>query len=358
MNEPLRIPTPPARAPRAALALAVALLAASAHAPAAPQTKTIDPGLLYHNYCSVCHGDRGDGRSRASRSLSPPPYDFTGERARRELTRERVIAVITHGKPGTAMVGWSAQLNEREIAALADYLMANFVQPGKKVEPTRGRQVYARHCAVCHGDDGRGGRYGAGLARKPRDFTAPEARGLTREAMIEAVTQGKPGTPMAGFASQLSKNDIAAVVDFVRAEFMSAPLSGVSGSRAHGGREADAAQPAHADRSLPFAKGLQGNVQRGAKLYQRNCVACHGEKGDGQGPRAYFIFPKPRNFLEPAARARYNRPALFAGVAYGRTGTEMPAWNKVLTDQEIADVSEYVFQTFVQPQAQLGKTRR
>jgi mono/diheme cytochrome c family protein len=33
--------------------------------------------VLYHNYCSVCHGDKGDGRSRATGSLSTVPRDFT-----------------------------------------------------------------------------------------------------------------------------------------------------------------------------------------------------------------------------------------------------------------------------------------
>jgi mono/diheme cytochrome c family protein len=45
----------------------------------------LKPDALYHNYCSVCHGDRGDGNSRARNSLVPPPRDFT--RAN-ELTRD------------------------------------------------------------------------------------------------------------------------------------------------------------------------------------------------------------------------------------------------------------------------------
>ena len=43
---------------------------------------------------------------------------------------------------------------------------------------------------------------------------------------------------------------------------------------------------------------------------------------------------------------------LFAAVGNGRNGTEMPAWNKVLNDQQIADVSEYVFQSFILNPAQ------
>jgi mono/diheme cytochrome c family protein len=82
-----------------------------------------------------------------------------------------------------------------------------------------------------------------------------------------------------------------------------------------------------------------------------NCTACHGEDGDGNGPRAYFIFPKPRNFLHPASRARLDRPTLYTAIQKGVAGREMPAWGKVLTNQQIADVTEYVFQTFIRPGA-------
>ena len=94
--------------------------------------------------------------------------------------------------------------------------------------------------------------------------------------------------------------------------------------------------------------GLKGDPKRGGAFYQANCATCHGARGDGAGPRAYFINPKPRNFVEPDARARFNRVALYAAVSEGRVGSEMPAWNKVATPQQIGDVTEYVFQTFVQ----------
>ena len=59
----------------------------------------IKPDVLYHNYCSVCHGDRGDGRSRARASLNPPPRDFS---AATDLSRATMITIVTHGKGGTA----------------------------------------------------------------------------------------------------------------------------------------------------------------------------------------------------------------------------------------------------------------
>ena len=120
----------------------------------------------------------------------------------------------------------------------------------------------------------------------------------------------------------------------------------MSGTRAHGGRESPAT-PAQADRSLPFPKSAKGDAAKGRAFYDANCATCHGIAGDGKGPRAYFINPKPRDFRDASFRARSNRPMLFAAVANGRNGTEMPAWNKVLSDQQIADVAEYVFRSFI-----------
>jgi mono/diheme cytochrome c family protein len=103
---------------------------------------------------------------------------------------------------------------------------------------------------------------------------------------------------------------------------------------------------------------LKGDPQRGGAFYQANCATCHGARGDGAGPRAYFINPKPRNFVEEASRARFNRIALYAAVSEGRVGTEMPAWSKVATPQQLADVSEYVFQAFVLGKAPAATTAR
>ena len=138
--------------------------------------------------------------------------------------------------------------------------------------------------------------------------------------------------------------------------------TGISGTRAHGNgapptsAQATAVPAVRADMSLALPHALIGQAAAGKRFYASNCATCHGAKGDGQGPRAYFINPKPRNFVSAEARALLNRPAIYAAVAAGKLGTEMPAWDKVLTPQQIADVSEYVYQAFTQPGAtQLAK---
>jgi mono/diheme cytochrome c family protein len=323
---------------------------------AAPEAdeSTNQAATLFHNYCSVCHGDKGDGKSRASGSLSTPPRDFTSTASKQELTRELIATVVTHGKPGTAMVAWNSQLSKDDIARLADYVFTRFVQPTPPVA-SKGRRIYERNCSVCHGDQGAGSMWARdNMARPPRDFTAPASQSLTREAMLNAVTHGKPGTPMVAFAGRLGDSDIAEVVDYIRTSLMAG--AAISGTRAHGGRDADQAVASQVvasqvDMSVDFPAGLKGNRKRGGAFYLANCATCHGARGDGAGPRAYFINPKPRNFLEESSRARFNRVALFAAVGEGRLGSEMPAWRQVATPQQLADVSEYVFQTFVRGMA-------
>jgi mono/diheme cytochrome c family protein len=111
-----------------------------------------------------------------------------------------------------------------------------------------------------------------------------------------------------------------------------------------------------ADMSLPMPLGLKGDPDKGRIFFMGNCFTCHGVQGDGDGPRAYFITPPPRNFLLETSRQRLNRPVLFEAITNGRLGTNMPAWGKVLNNQEIADVAEFVFQDFISaPQGNKGK---
>lgn len=104
-----------------------------------------------------------------------------------------------------------------------------------------------------------------------------------------------------------------------------------------------------ADMSLPMPLGLKGDPEKGRVFFMGNCFTCHGVKGDGNGPRAYFITPPPRDFLLETSRQRLNRPVLFEAITNGRLGTNMPAWGKVLNNQEIADVAEFVFENFIHP---------
>lgn len=342
---------------------------AGAHSTTGTTNTVIRPAVLYHNYCSVCHGDKGDGRSRAQNSLNPPPRDFTTPAAS-QLTRASMIESVTNGRPGTAMTSWKTQLSPKEIEALVDYVRNTFMKASSAADSSRGRSVYSKNCSVCHGDNGDGrSRAQASLNPPPRDFTSPAAKAeLTEHRMITSVTFGRADTAMVGFKNQLSKEDISAVVDYIRARFMTnTSMEGISGIQNAQSRTtpdgskapvpAPGSTPAmvHVHKadtvnmSAPMPNGLKGDMKKGEAFFMDNCATCHGKTGDGRGPRAYFINPKPRNFLHPASREELNRVELFEMISVGRPGTEMPAWNKVLSQQEIANVAEFVFQRFIQP---------
>ena len=353
--------------------------------PAAAETSPPQPDLLYHNHCSVCHGDKGDGQSHARSSLQPPPRDFTDPAYAASLSRERMLQAVTRGVPGTAMVGWSEQLSATEIAAVVDYIREDIMPQATTVPISRGEKIYAHSCSVCHGEQGNGAKWGSNLlARPPRDFTSEASRHeLTRERMIHAVTHGLPNTPMMGFSNQLSAADIEAVVDYVRERFLRPPIpTGLSGTSAHGKTDMTAippnpgfpkmgvitqplipesekgATPEPVDMQAVLPDGLRGDPIEGKALYLQNCVPCHGIAGDGEGPRAYFIFPRPRDFTRDYSRAVFNRPRLYRSIGEGKNGTEMPAWSRVLSPQQIADLSEYVFQAFIQGQETPATARR
>ncbi len=343
-----------------------------AHGSASAGTASTD----YSKYCSVCHGDSGNGKSHAAQGLQPPPRDFTSADMAQVLTREYIIAVITNGKPGTAMSAWNNQLSGDRIAALADYIRSEFMAESRAIDTappataaTAGKNIYDSTCSVCHGDDGAGALWGrTSLHPPPVDFThADPVNQLTRERMLASVTHGRSGTAMTAFSSQLTQPQIVAVVDYIRTTFMQdktqdtpakpapaattastvgmAVLHGMPSERFAPGSEAGNA--GH-DSALP--NGLTGDHARGMALYLGNCTACHGHDGNGAGPRAYFIFPRPRNFLLADTQARLNRPVLFNAISKGVPGREMPAWSKVMTDQQIADITEYVFQSFIDKQ--------
>lgn len=96
-----------------------------------------------------------------------------------------------------------------------------------------------------------------------------------------------------------------------------------------------------------FPKGLQGNVRHGQAVFEDNCLRCHGLHGDGQGRDAATLDLKPPSFQTDSFRAEFGRRAIFTSTALGKLGTHMPTWLKHMDDQDVADVSEYVYQHFV-----------
>lgn len=263
-----------------------------------------------------------------------------------DLNRERMLDAVLNGRPGTAMAAWRHQLSLDEAGAVVDYIRNVLMRPIASETAGESRRLYAENCSVCHGDDGKGAKWTLrNMNPPPRNFTLPASAQLDREYMLRTVAYGKPNTAMPGFARQLDAGQMMKIVDYVRTAFMRTP--GDPGEPLAVVTETMPAVPRLAQTDFP--EGLRGDFASGMAFYIANCSTCHGVNGDGKGPRAYFILPKPRDFTHPGSRHSLGRSRLFKGIAEGVRGSEMPAWNKVLTPQEIANVAEYVYRAFISP---------
>ena len=115
--------------------------------------------------------------------------------------------------------GLSAGLIVLVALASALWSRAGAVTPSREL--ASGRQLYVTHCAVCHGDGGRGdGPSAAGFASKPSDLTDGRLMNGLPDAFIvniilhggpaEGLTPGMP--PFKAYLGEAQARDIAAYV--------------------------------------------------------------------------------------------------------------------------------------------------
>jgi len=121
-------------------------------------------------------------------------------------------------------------------------------EPSPVVE--KGRQVYAKYCATCHGPAANG--YIADNAPSLRSVTFLES--ASDDFIRAGISRGRPGTAMAAFArtlgGPLDPGDVDAIIAFLR----------VGGP---------------ALRALPDGP-VAGDAKRGKLVYDANCARCHG----------------------------------------------------------------------------------
>jgi len=67
-------------------------------------------------------------------------------------------------------------------------------------------------------------------------------------------------------------------------------------------------------------------VTKGEALFQINCASCHGPKGQGDGPRAAELNPRPRNYRTEKFRYGALGSQLFNTITNGSPGTSMPSF--------------------------------
>jgi mono/diheme cytochrome c family protein len=109
----------------------------------------------------------------------------------------------------------------------------------------------------------------------------------------------------------------------------------------------------------PFRKLERSNptefrthVENGRRTYYRNCVFCHGDDLGGNGMFVHALDPIPTNFADGATIANLRETFLFWRIAKGGPGlpeeggpwgSAMPAWEKILKEEEMWEVVLYLY---------------
>lgn len=116
--------------------------------------------------------------------------------------------------------GWQSEAEYLEIRKAKEARLAAQRQTEMEASPRptheeirstglldEGKKVYAERCAVCHGDDGKGG-IGSDLTRKDYKY------GKSAAQVTASVLEGRPGG-MPGFKGELSGEKVQGVVQYV-----------------------------------------------------------------------------------------------------------------------------------------------
>lgn len=87
-------------------------------------------------------------------------------------------------------------------------------------------------------------------------------------------------------------------------------------------------------------------LAQGKKLYEQNCVTCHGSKGDGKSPLGAALKPPPSDFTRPFNQWSFGKGSLkkvYEVITKGIPNTSMVKWSQ-LSEQERWALVYYVIE--------------
>ncbi|HKZ75863.1 MAG TPA: c-type cytochrome, partial [Actinomycetota bacterium] len=202
-----------------------------------------------------------------------------------------------------------------------------------------------------------GGHFAHGFNPAPANFVDPGTIAQLSEGyLFWRIAKGGPGLPkesapwnsaMPAWEDRLTEEEIWQVIYYLYA------TTGVPPRRmdaSHAAIPREPAAPSVASVLAPREAAAQATDEtRGKQVYEQKCALCHGASGKGDGPAAELLLPRPRDFTAGKYKIRSTLSGqppsdedLVRVIKAGMPGTSMPAWEKVLKDDEVRAVVAYV----------------
>lgn len=289
---------------------------------------------IYNARCYFCHGYAGDAKTLAATYLDPPPTDFTATPAAK-LDRAKMLATVTSGRSGTAMMGFATLLTAEEIALVVDFVRDGFMR-GAAVgsyyhTPENGWDNHERYRAA----------FPFALGELPIDTPGEQLTAAQRVGLRLFLSTCITCHDRARVADDGPLWDPRAV-SYPRGGFsFRQPVDAVSGATTYARHDV-----------APVIDDLSDEERRGEALFQANCAFCHAADGTGRNWIGSFLDPHPRDLTDAAAMAGMTRERLVTVIRDGLPGTTMSAWRTVLDAGEIAAIAGYIQRAFQPPAAE------
>jgi mono/diheme cytochrome c family protein len=260
----------------------------------------------------------------------------------------------------------------------------------------KGSRIFRMHCMHCHGLSGAGnGVAAASFTPLPRDYrrgifkwkTSPGAQKPTRDDLFRVISDGVPGTSMPSF-KMLPAEQIQQLIEYViflsqRGEVEFRLLAACADAPTESEELNDFLEEDFADAKHRILKKVQGDwqtsqsmavpeyvepanlalreasIKRGRDLFlsaQANCAKCHGVDGKGRRPvvtdpaappvtddKDVWGYPAlPRDLNEGIYRGGRSPTDLFLRIHQGIGASNMPAFEKSLSQEQIWDLVRFV----------------
>ncbi len=166
-----------------------------------------------------------------------------------------------------------------------------------------GPEVWARTCGRCH------------RAQPPNKYDADSWRAIMGHMALNA---------------RLTSDEEDAVTEF---------LMGAARRLTMDDQRSDSPEPtllASSDPTfIPLVEGMKG-----ADIFAKQCAACHGKQGKGDGPAAVALTPRPPDLTDSAKMSKLSDEELLQIIAKGKGA--MPRFDALLKPEELEAVTEFV----------------